>query len=145
MDRGAWQATVHRVAKRRIRLRDWTTTTKSHSWELERGYENQGSKSLKYLNCADTSWYWLSQGHEMPNDFYSFFLRANILVYLRFFSPIPNRIFFLGGGVEFFYCFVFIFIFFYFTILYWFCHISTCIHHGCTRVHHAKWFLFSFV
>ena len=25
-------------------------------------------------------------------------------------------------------------LFFYVTILYWFCHISTCIHHGCTRV-----------
>ena len=23
---------------------------------------------------------------------------------------------------------------FYFTILYWFCHTATCIHHGCTRV-----------
>ena len=27
MDRGAWRATVHGVAKRRTRLRDWTTTT----------------------------------------------------------------------------------------------------------------------
>ena len=26
------------------------------------------------------------------------------------------------------------FFFFYFTILYWFCHTSTCIRHGCTRV-----------
>ena len=26
------------------------------------------------------------------------------------------------------------FFFFNFTILYWFCHTSTCIHHGCTRV-----------
>ena len=26
------------------------------------------------------------------------------------------------------------FIIFYFTILYWFCHTSTCIHHGCTCV-----------
>ena len=30
--------------------------------------------------------------------------------------------------------FFIIIIFFYFTILYWFCHTSTCIHHGCTRV-----------
>ena len=28
----------------------------------------------------------------------------------------------------------FFFFFFYFTTLYWFCHTSTCIHHGCTRV-----------
>ena len=27
---------------------------------------------------------------------------------------------------------------FYFTILYWFCHTSTCIHHGCTRVPHPE-------
>ena len=28
--------------------------------------------------------------------------------------------------------------FFYFTILYWFCHVSTCIRHGCTRVPHPE-------
>ena len=28
----------------------------------------------------------------------------------------------------------FIYLFFYFTILYWFCHTSTCIRHGCTCV-----------
>ena len=28
--------------------------------------------------------------------------------------------------------------FFYFTILYWFCHPSTCICHGCTRVPHPE-------
>ena len=27
---------------------------------------------------------------------------------------------------------------FYFTILYWFCHTSTCIHHGCTQVPNPK-------
>ena len=27
---------------------------------------------------------------------------------------------------------------YYFTILYWFCHTSTCIHHGCTRVPHPE-------
>ena len=26
----------------------------------------------------------------------------------------------------------------YFTILYWFCHTPTCIHHGCTRVPHPE-------
>ena len=30
----------------------------------------------------------------------------------------------------------FFFLFFYFTILYRFCHTSTCIRHGCTHVHH---------
>jgi len=28
--------------------------------------------------------------------------------------------------------------FFYFTMLYWFCHTSTCIRHGCTRVPHPE-------
>ena len=28
--------------------------------------------------------------------------------------------------------------FFYFTILYWFCHTSTCIHHRCTRGPHPE-------
>ena len=32
--------------------------------------------------------------------------------------------------------FFFNFFFFYFTILYWFCHTSTCICHGCTHVPH---------
>ena len=31
-----------------------------------------------------------------------------------------------------------IIIIFYFTILYWFCHTSTCICHGCTRVPHPE-------
>ena len=34
-------------------------------------------------------------------------------------------------------CFVFFFSF-YFTILYWFCHISTWIHHGCTCAPHPE-------
>ena len=34
--------------------------------------------------------------------------------------------------------FNFIIIIFYFTILYWFCHTSTCIHHGCTCVPHPE-------
>ena len=29
-------------------------------------------------------------------------------------------------------------LFFYFTILYWFCHTSTCIRHGCTHVPHPE-------
>ena len=31
--------------------------------------------------------------------------------------------------VQYSYCFLFLFLFFYFTILYWFCHTSTCIRH----------------
>ena len=34
--------------------------------------------------------------------------------------------------------FIYLFIYFYFTILYWFCHTSTCIHHGCTCVPHPE-------
>ena len=33
---------------------------------------------------------------------------------------------------------IFFFFFFYFTILYWFCHTSTWIRHGCTRVSHPE-------
>ena len=35
-------------------------------------------------------------------------------------------------------CSQILFMFFYFTILYWFCHTSTCIRHGCTRVPHPE-------
>ena len=39
----------------------------------------------------------------------------------------------------FIYLFIFIIIIFcYFTLLYWFCHTSTCIHHGYTRVPHPE-------
>ena len=31
-----------------------------------------------------------------------------------------------------------LFFFLYFTILYWFCHTSTCIHHGCTHFPHLE-------
>ena len=31
-------------------------------------------------------------------------------------------------------CFIILLFFFHFTILYWFCHTSTCICHGCTHV-----------
>ena len=34
--------------------------------------------------------------------------------------------------------FFFIIIIFYFTILYWFCHTSACIYHGCTCVPHPE-------
>ena len=34
--------------------------------------------------------------------------------------------------------FIYTYICFYFTILYWFCHISTCIRHECTRVPHPE-------
>ena len=36
------------------------------------------------------------------------------------------------------YALVFFFFFFYFTILYWFCHTSTCIRHGYTCVPHPE-------
>ena len=35
-----------------------------------------------------------------------------------------------------FFFFLNLLLFFYFTILYWFCHTSTCIRHGCTHVPH---------
>ena len=35
-------------------------------------------------------------------------------------------------------CSYYFILFFYLTILYWFCHTSTCIHHGCTRVPHPE-------
>ena len=42
MDRGAWWATVHRVAKRRIRLSDYTHTH-THTRETEAGEGEQST------------------------------------------------------------------------------------------------------
>ena len=36
------------------------------------------------------------------------------------------------------YLFIYLFIYLYFTILYWFCHTSTCIRHRCTHVPHPE-------
>ena len=47
----------------------------------------------------------------------------------------------LFGVVDLFFLFIYFLLllfFFYFTILYWFCHTSTCIRHGCTRVPHPE-------
>ena len=50
--------------------------------------------------------------------------------------PLPFLFFFC---ILFFYFqFILLLLLFYFTILYWFCHASTCIHHGCTRVPHPE-------
>ena len=40
--------------------------------------------------------------------------------------------------LKYYFFYLFIIIIFYFTILYWFCHTSTCIHHRCTRVPHPE-------
>ena len=44
MDRGAWQAAVHGVAKSRTRLSDFTFT--SHFHALEKEMASQGRRSL---------------------------------------------------------------------------------------------------
>ena len=50
-------------------------------------------------------------------------------------SPLPTKsrapVHFL---LSFCCCFIILLFFFHFTILYWFCHTSTCICHGCTHV-----------
>ena len=40
--------------------------------------------------------------------------------------------------IKIFFNFYYYYYYFYFTILYWFCHISTCIRHRCTRVPHPE-------
>ena len=54
-----------------------------------------------------------------------------------------SAFFFKKKKKPFIYLFIFnflniIIIIFYFTILYWFCHTSTCVRHGCTRVPHPE-------
>ena len=53
----------------------------------------------------------------------------------RKWQPTPIFFFFFFFLFTDFYFYLFIF---YFTILYWFCHTSTCIHHGCTHVPHPE-------
>jgi len=51
------------------------------------------------------------------------------LFYFIFFSVLSANIYFFNFKLL---------LLFYFTILYWFCHTSTCIHHGCTCVPHPE-------
>ena len=85
MDREAWRAVIHGVAKSWTQLSDWTEL----NWR-------QSHKNLHlrfYINFS-----------------------SSLLVFHK-------------GYIGFF---IFIFILFYFTILDWFCHTLTWIHHGCT-------------
>ena len=45
---------------------------------------------------------------------------------------------FLSTTIYLFFFFIIFLFFYYFTILYWFCHTSTCIRHGCTCVPHPE-------
>jgi len=54
-----------------------------------------------------------------------------ILFFYTYLEPLD--FFFMGFQKKFL-----LLLFFYFTILYWFCHTSTCICHGCTRVPHPE-------
>ena len=54
---------------------------------------------------------------------WKYFLNSYIIFYLMEVAKSPSWFLFFNY-----------YYFFYFTILYWFCHTSTCIHHGCTRV-----------
>ena len=49
-----------------------------------------------------------------------------------------NSIIYFPVPLFFFFGFLLLLLFFYFTILYWFCHTSTCIRHGCTHVPHLE-------
>ena len=49
-----------------------------------------------------------------------------------------QKFYFLQGGGGCYFYFLLRFFFFYFTILYWFCHTLTWIHHGCTCVPHPE-------
>ena len=67
--------------------------------------------------------------------FNSFFFAAkNFFFIFYFFLIFLIFIFFNIYNVLFLFFSYFIYFFFYFTILYWFCHTSTWISHGCTHV-----------
>ena len=67
-----------------------------------------------------------------------------VIIIFLFFLFYYFLLYFMPAGwticwtLNFFFYFIIIVIFFYFTILYWFCHTSTCIHHRCTRVPHPE-------
>jgi len=68
--------------------------------------------------------HFLSKGKDLTH-----YLVSKIL--LIFLKRKESRLFFLKKNFFYYY-------FFYFTILYWFCHTSTCIRHRCTRVLHPE-------
>ena len=85
------------------------------------------------------------------NKFYTFilslyllycFISSYVMQFINLYFYICHNFFSLNNHLLFisivFYFIIIIIIFFYFTILYWFCHTSTCIHHGCTCVPHPE-------
>jgi len=73
MDREAWRAVVHGVAKSRTRLSDWTELTQSNlqiqcnSYENAKGFFHRNRKNLKIWNlalwpviCLGISMHWAS-------------------------------------------------------------------------------------
>ena len=60
-----------------------------------------------------------------------------VLDYKESWAP-TNWCFFFFFKLHIFFIFFNLLLLFYYTIFYWFCHTSTCIHHGCTRVPHPE-------
>ena len=70
---------------------------------------------------------------EWPNAHASFYSASWLSCYISLMHYSHNKNEF-SSAVIFIFFLIFIFTLFYFTILYWFCHTLTWIHHGCTWV-----------
>ena len=84
---------------------------------------------------------WLSDWTTTKDRIFSFIQFWNCFVFIRnirHFLNLKLKIWEWKKNVSFFFSFLFIYLLFYFTILYWFCHTSTCICHGCTHVPHPE-------
>ena len=83
---------------------------------------------LKYLGKIFAEFF---TGNSQVEFFYNSYKTA-------YFSNLIKYKFTLWNLKKYFLIFLLLLLFFYFTVLYWFCHTSTCIRHGCTRVPHPE-------
>ena len=119
-----------------------------HSLSLPQGIFPTQELNWGLLHCRWILYQLSSQGRPIFTYFYLKYVYSNFLFHtsvsnffqemwliciVKFVDKVINKII-----IIYLILFIYLFIYFYFTILYWFCHTSTYICHGCTRVPHPE-------
>ena len=127
MDGEDWQATVHGVAK--SQLSEFTFTFNQNYLDIWiSGPDSSVITSFLLLNFSVLKLQW------HISKVSNYYMKP----FIMYLSGIVNSFIYLFFQIFSLFIYLFIIIIFYCTILYWFCHTSTCICQGCTRVPHPE-------